>query len=61
MARHFNNMDETIAALSALAEWVSHSPLPCIPYVGPASGSIHDPPAPHVELLFVAGGEARDL
>lgn len=61
MDKIVKNMDNLIIIISRLAKWVEYNELPLIPYVGTAPGSFNNPPAPHLELVFVVRGEVPDL
>ncbi len=54
-------MDEICGLLDALCTTLCRNGLPPIPYIGPASGVFHNPPAPHIELAFIEEGTIREV
>jgi AraC-like DNA-binding protein len=56
-----NTMDETCAGLMRLSGWLASRRTPTLPFVGRASGHFFNPPAPHLEIVYITGGEVRDL
>ncbi len=54
-------MDKSCAVLELLATVLCRDGLPPIPYLGPAGGLFMNPPAPHIELVFIVEGTMRDV
>lgn len=49
-------MDEICAWLERTARWIDCADLPVIPWAGWAAGRLRNPPAPHVEIIYIQKG-----
>jgi AraC-like DNA-binding protein len=61
MDRGCENMDEICVWLEKLLGWVDRCGAPAIPWAGPASGGFYNPPAPHLEVVYLAEGRVSGL
>jgi len=55
-----NYMDEICAWLERTAGWIDRGDLPVIPWAGWSSGYLHNPPAPHLEFVYIQKGGIPD-
>ena len=54
-------MDNFCLWLEKLLLWVDRTDVPPIPYVGVAGGRFHNPPAPHIEIVYALRGVWEDV
>jgi len=61
MDKDDKNMDNICAWLNRLADWCDRSAMPPIPYAGFSRVGFRNPPAEHLELVYMVQGQIDDL
>lgn len=54
-------MDDFCIWLERLLHWVDREGMPAVPWIGQAGGRLNNPPAPHLEFIYVLQGGFTDV